>query len=543
MASGSAVRKDDPFEEIKRPVRSTYAIDMEGAAFYRTAADFKDVRALLVKGVADYADKNKDDSYHMYAAKASAAYIVSVIEEYIFPALTPNANKTRATMIQSEEALIDRHRADAMASRLAEIWGGDKRDLFNKINSSVRFRNPTTTGRKGKPRARYSAIDLVNKYYSPENLAKANLRHCSISVDGTSVHTTSVSRDEWLGLTYQLDSLQEQCKLVSTKTIRPQWIGTHLDRIGPKHKPQEGLGKVLADCAASIITSQGLIWDDPIYRIKEIELEEKAIKVSFALDQFKNYRYSIGLLNEELSRLFSDTNFEINDLIERPKDIQPLRSFFLPDGPSLVDFASRITASGIQVLFAMATKNGDYEIPYQIRSRKVTEGATKFGTIPMAFHQPLKDREREVNPSFSIYRELYEELFGGREVTRGSESWNPPDWFFSESEPIKWLKENQSSRALECTGIAVNLFSGNCDFLVLVAVHDETFFERFGPSLHKTWEAKSLHKVSTLDRKSLKELMVRSNWASQALMAMVEGLFRLKAIAPSKVDLPDLQRI
>ena len=447
------------------------------AACYRTVAEenFQGIRALVVKGVADYADKDKDDSYHPYAAKSSAAFVVSVISEIILPALKPHTDRTRATIIQSEKDLIDRRRAEAVASRLAEIWGGSERDLLNKINSSVRSQARAAAGRKGKPQTRYSEIELVNKYYSPESLAKANLKHYSFSVDGTSVQTTSVSRPGWLGLAYELDSPQEQCKLIDAKPLKHRWSGTHLDH-SARNKPQEGLVRVLAECAASIIMSGGLIWNDPIYRVNEIELGEKAMKVLFALDQFENYRYSIGLLNEELPRLSADTNFEIDELVDRRNDIQPLRSFFLPDGPSLVDFKSRITASGVQVLFAMATNDGGYEIPYQIRSRKVTEGATMFGTIPMAFHHPLKDPEKEVNLSFSIYRELYEELFGGREVTRGSESWNPPDWFFSESEPVRWLKENKAARTLECTCITVNLFSGNCDFQALVAVHDKTFF-------------------------------------------------------------------
>ena len=34
MASGSAVRSDNPFKDVQIPVRGTVAIDMEGAAFY-----------------------------------------------------------------------------------------------------------------------------------------------------------------------------------------------------------------------------------------------------------------------------------------------------------------------------------------------------------------------------------------------------------------------------------------------------------------------------------------------------------------------------
>lgn len=83
MASGSAVRSDHPFEEIRKPVRGTLAYDMEGATFYRVVAEFTGIRALLVKGVSDYADPYKDDSYHEYAAAVSAIYILSFIKEFL----------------------------------------------------------------------------------------------------------------------------------------------------------------------------------------------------------------------------------------------------------------------------------------------------------------------------------------------------------------------------------------------------------------------------------------------------------------------------
>src|SRR2546426_12033507 len=49
IASGSTVRSDNPFEEIRRPVRGAIAVDMEGAIFYRTVADFPGLHSLLVK--------------------------------------------------------------------------------------------------------------------------------------------------------------------------------------------------------------------------------------------------------------------------------------------------------------------------------------------------------------------------------------------------------------------------------------------------------------------------------------------------------------
>ena len=83
MASGSAVRADHPFEDVRDPVRGTVAIDMEGAAFGLVMSRHPLIRWLVVKGVCDYADQNKNDAYHDYAARASALYALSFIRAYV----------------------------------------------------------------------------------------------------------------------------------------------------------------------------------------------------------------------------------------------------------------------------------------------------------------------------------------------------------------------------------------------------------------------------------------------------------------------------
>ncbi len=83
MASGSAVRSDNPFKDIQVPVRGTVAVEMEGAAFGRAMASAPGLSWLVVKGVSDYADSDKDDSYHQYASTASALYLLCFIREYV----------------------------------------------------------------------------------------------------------------------------------------------------------------------------------------------------------------------------------------------------------------------------------------------------------------------------------------------------------------------------------------------------------------------------------------------------------------------------
>lgn len=83
LATLVTVRSDNPFEEICQLVRNTVGLDMEAVAFYRAVADFPGTRALLVKGVSDFADGQKNDEYHPYASAVSAVYMLRFIQEFL----------------------------------------------------------------------------------------------------------------------------------------------------------------------------------------------------------------------------------------------------------------------------------------------------------------------------------------------------------------------------------------------------------------------------------------------------------------------------
>jgi tetratricopeptide (TPR) repeat protein len=92
MASGSAVRADNPFKDVRAPVRGTVAIDMEGAAFGLVMSRHPLIPWLVVKGVCDYADRDKNDAYHDYTARASALYALSFIRAYVTNERLPRPN-------------------------------------------------------------------------------------------------------------------------------------------------------------------------------------------------------------------------------------------------------------------------------------------------------------------------------------------------------------------------------------------------------------------------------------------------------------------
>jgi WD40 repeat protein/nucleoside phosphorylase len=83
MASGNAVRADHPFDDIQVPLRGAIAIDMEGAAFGLVMSRHPSIGWLVVKGVSDFADLNKNDMYHDFAARASALYALTFIRAYV----------------------------------------------------------------------------------------------------------------------------------------------------------------------------------------------------------------------------------------------------------------------------------------------------------------------------------------------------------------------------------------------------------------------------------------------------------------------------
>lgn len=97
MASSSAVRADHPFNDIQAPVRGTIAIDMEGAAFGLVMSRHPLISWLVVKGVCDYADQNKNDAYHVYAARASALYALRFIRAYVTNEYLPRRDEPTST--------------------------------------------------------------------------------------------------------------------------------------------------------------------------------------------------------------------------------------------------------------------------------------------------------------------------------------------------------------------------------------------------------------------------------------------------------------
>lgn len=83
IATGSAVIEDDKiFSHLGQSMRKVLGLDMEASAL-GAAGEFIRVPVIVAKGVSDFGDPDKDDRYRIFAARASAEYLVLLMRNSI----------------------------------------------------------------------------------------------------------------------------------------------------------------------------------------------------------------------------------------------------------------------------------------------------------------------------------------------------------------------------------------------------------------------------------------------------------------------------
>ena len=422
-----------------------------------------------------------------------------------------------------------------LIATIAGLLGISIRDLASALKTAQRKRGDederATAAVRIANNARVVRDGLVTKalarYYTPGNLELGNLVPYAFNVDELRIDTAVASRVDWIELSVELDGDQERCQLIPATPLEAQI-------------PQESVAHLLAS-----IEQMGLrIWSAPIYRLVDLDLSTSHLAASFALDNFLSYRFTIGLLRDELIQALIAADFNIDKVISSRTELLPLRQQLLTDGSSFADFRGRMCAGGLAVLFAIARPkpHSDFVIPIQRRSRLVAEAQGMLCVIPRAFHQPMVDSHAEINPSFTAYRELYEELFSGEEVEKDVRRLKA-DWFFQECEPLRWFRDYKGAYNLECTSFGVSLVSGNYEFGILLAVRDEDFWRQYGHWLVTNWEVSEVGGllVSSSDPQQLANLIQMPEWDGAGLFSFVEGLKRLKMLEPKRVNLPNME--
>ncbi len=364
----------------------------------------------------------------------------------------------------------------------------------------------------------------LSRYYTAGNLQTGNLLRYVYSTDGMRRDTTMAYKPEWMNLAIALDG-GEDCSIVRAQPA-----------------PNKISKARVTNLIQQIEQQRIRIWDAPIYRLMSVDFDKNQLHASFAVDEFLRYRFTIGLLQDELIEELISAEFDLDKMFHPNTRNLRLRDDILPDGQSIINFEGRMCAGGISTFFAMARPEpfNDFAIPVQKRSSNVSDSQGLLSPIPRAFHQPMVDPLSELKLSFTVFRELYEELFGGIESETNVKRLQS-DWWLHQSKPIQWFHEHKGAYIFECICLGIDLLSGNYHFGILLAVRDESFWREFGHQLMTNWEvADSGGKlVSSKNYDQVADYTHRVDWTEDAFI-FIEGLKYLQGIEPERFNIPKL---
>lgn len=103
FATGSqVVAVPNFFEELAQRERTVLALDMEATAFFQAVQEYSaSIPCAVMKGVCDFADDEKDDAFHAYAAEAAARWMLAFVQ-FALPLMSPASSRERTQVINPE---------------------------------------------------------------------------------------------------------------------------------------------------------------------------------------------------------------------------------------------------------------------------------------------------------------------------------------------------------------------------------------------------------------------------------------------------------
>jgi DNA-binding winged helix-turn-helix (wHTH) protein len=371
------------------------------------------------------------------------------------------------------------------------------------------------------PDDRARATLLIN-YYRSERTSRQDhgLKLYCIEVDGERRETSVLTTPARFGMRLPLDAVS--CALADSP-------GPYLSRSSPELRGYADFVK------ERLVRAGAELHDKPIYRLSNVTLEGP-FRAEFSRDTFFNYRFTSGLLNDELWAALS-TKKSVVDLTTA----LPLRDLLLPDLRALVDFKSRCTCGGAGTVFAMArAKEKDFVIPLQIRSSLVADHRKMRAVLPSGFHQPVVGHTCEVEIQWSVYHEVYEEVFQFKE----DPNQRCHDYYMSGPERcagVAYFREYPKNCHQELTGLCLNAAHGNFEFAPLLVVQDESYYDTLVPAEFLHWEYEKWLPLSTINPVDIKEKLLDPTLCSESVFQLTEGLLSLAKLDRDRVRLPDLK--
>jgi hypothetical protein len=284
-------------------------------------------------------------------------------------------------------------------------------------------------------------------------------------------------------------------------------------------------------------------WDQDIYRLVGDPFLGEKLKLSFSLSRYLDYRFTSGLLEDEVFDALIANGNDTNYVLKERASALPIRTEILPTTNSLIYLSERISAGGIACVVAMARgyPYNDYCIPLQLRSQSVAEARGVYTGSLQAWHQPIVgDHKNEVSLYWTVLREMFEELYGGGEVIEESSRLRY-DWYLKECPGVDYIHKNPDNVSLEFLGIGVNAILGTYNCAILLAIHDTEYWEKYSSAMVKNWENKKWLLLSTKDdvMPSI-ENVFNKGWFDPGMFGLSQALLRLRQLDEKRVQNLDI---
>jgi uncharacterized protein DUF4062 len=361
--------------------------------------------------------------------------------------------------------------------------------------------------------------EFLRRFYSLDTSDTQTVRLLSFSEPTTSPGLTQfMTKAPWTALRVPIEEVK--CALVE----------------GPA--PPSDPDPLYSRSLRSRLELQGVqLWNDPCYRLMSFDVSETEASFSLSTDAdttgFLNYRFSAGAMAEELR---DASRTQTADEILANRSVLKRRQKWMPDCRAVETPGKRFCAGGVAGVFAIArgTPHNDFLIPLHIRTDSVSENRGFSSASFNGYHQWLVDARDELHLKWTIFRELYEEVFGGDEVRWPSKRVKH-DWYIAEPF-IEYVANTENAVVCELTAFGFNALVGNWECPVTLAVLNPEYWEMFGSCMKYNWEAKKVVPVSSKDPQAWARAL-GGPWGGDSLLSVVRGLSRLRELDASRVTI------
>lgn len=433
----------------------------------------------------------------------------------------------------------------ATVSAAAALVGLTAKDVYHKIERS--WQRDSAERRMEILKSRFEAEARINRerlksvvlkeYYDAAQLASRDLFRYGLVNPKTKeqIELDVITSELWCGLKISLSASRSKFKLVDQQTATLELS-------------KERVISMLADCVAREITIQ----DNPIYCLRNLNPKGRKHVATLSCATYFDYRFTYGALEDELTQALIDCDFSPTRLLLMRDNSLLERKRYLPDVNILTDWSTRISVGGVNVLLAFQRPYPDNDFVFYVkpRSSHVASSRGLLSTVPSGFHQPdiASNAAEEATIEETVYRETFEELFGGERVVNNSTR-ATTRWYTAEYPPMAWLCEEAGAGhfAFEIVSFSIDVRDGSYQFGVLLAINNPEFFIRNRAKIEFNFEHKANDLrpslISTKDAAAVRALLMSPTHADTSLVAVAEALRRLRQLEPTRVKPNGLERL